>query len=70
MTRLVILLVKSFLKTHSIAFVIANLCAVLIGAISTVVFSLVGPALQVLVSPPNELSISFASLLGERWAVL
>lgn len=34
------------------------------------VFSLVGPALQVLVSPPDELFISFASLLGDRWASL
>lgn len=56
-----------YLKPHSFSMVVATLQALLLGAVTAVVFSLIGPALQILTAPEANTQIAVAELFGARY---
>ncbi|SME88501.1 ABC transporter ATP-binding protein [Pseudobacteriovorax antillogorgiicola] len=56
-------MIKLYLKQHWGSILIATLCSLLLGLVSTVLFSLVGPALQIIIEPQLT-QVSWQELLG------
>ncbi|MFW7378022.1 MAG: ABC transporter ATP-binding protein [Oligoflexus sp.] len=61
-------MIIGFLKKRLFAVVLASLSALLLGAVSALVFSSVGPALQVLLNPDASALMPLSDLLGETLA--
>ncbi len=56
--------VQPYLKKHLGSLVVATVCSVLLGLVSAVTFSLVGPAIEILTSPDKTRLVTYVELLG------
>ncbi|MBF0440519.1 MAG: ABC transporter ATP-binding protein [Oligoflexales bacterium] len=59
-------LLKAYLRPHIFSFVLATFCAISLGFVSASVYSLFGPALQVLINPNQGKLIPIAELVGKN----
>ncbi len=59
-----------FLRRHWISIGIATLSSIALGAVSALVYALIGPALKVLMTPDPQVTLSLSSLVGDRLAPL
>ncbi len=60
-------LVGQFLQQHLPMVALASLCALLLGLVSTIVVSLLGPCFQLLLNPSETTSIATTELFGPHW---
>ena len=63
-------LLLKYLRPHWLSIVIALIFTLLLAIVSAVVFSLLGPALKILMMPGVDQIITMKDLLGERFAYL
>ena len=64
------MLEKKLIKKYWWAILSGNILAVILGLISTVLFTILGPSIQIYISPNEGGSIMLSSLLGEHYSQL
>lgn len=63
-------LILTYLKQRLFLVSLATFAAIIVGVVSTLVFTLVGPALEVLLMPELDQMVTFESLIGPYWGPL
>lgn len=63
-------LIYKYLKRRAVSLVLATFCTFCLALVSSLTFSLVGPAIEVLTKPLSDDSIPYAQLFGNRFAAI